>query len=91
MNTKKMIGYIKNFGTALFACCFAVSFIKYGTIHGNQYSQTISYLIILAFCCIMVEYIYKLFHFKEYRKENIMNIAFLVIMLILIGIFTAVK
>ena len=39
----------------------------------------------------MVEYIYKLFHFKEYRKENIMNIAFLVIMLILIGIFTAIK
>ena len=29
MNTKKIIGYIKNFGTALFACCFAVSFIKY--------------------------------------------------------------
>ena len=86
MDIKKTVNYLSYIGVLLFVGCFVTSLIIYGTIHGFQHHLAIKCTMLVAFFFIMLKWIYQLCHWSEYRKENIINIIFIISMIVLVGI-----
>ncbi len=86
MDIKKTVNYLSNIGVLLFVGCFVASLIMYETIHGFQHNLAIKCTMLVAFFFIILKWIYQLCHWNEYRKENIINIAFIISMIVLVSI-----
>ena len=84
MTLKKTIEIIGNIGTLIFLIYFVISLVVYQTLNGFKNADILRYLLYIATLMILPKYIYRFAHFNEYRKENIGNLIFLGIILIII-------
>lgn len=84
MTLKKTIEIIGNIGTLIFLIYFAISIVLYQTLNGFLDNDYLRYMVYIGSIMIFPKYIYKFAHFNEYRKENIGNLIFLGIILIII-------
>lgn len=83
MALKKTIEIISNIGTLIFLIYFIKSLVLYQTLYGFLNNDYLRYMVYIGSVMIITKYIYKFAHFNEYRKENIGNLIFLGIILII--------
>lgn len=84
MKLKKIVEVLGNIGTLIFLIYFITSLVLYKTLNGFKNDDLLRYLLYIATMMIIPKYIYRFAHFKEYRKENIGNLIFFGIILIII-------
>ena len=88
---KKGINYLYNIGLILFELCIIIDIIFYISNHSIQNNTIITYLFVLSIVLIFLKMIYQLFHFNEYRRENITNIITTTLIIVVIIAISIIK
>jgi heme/copper-type cytochrome/quinol oxidase subunit 4 len=88
---KKGINYLYNIGLILFELCIIIDIIFYISNHSIQNNTIITYLFVLSIVLIFLKLIYQLFHFNEYRRENITNIITTTLIIVVIIAISIIK
>ena len=88
---KKGINYLYNIGLILFEICIIIDIIFYISNHSIQNNTIITYLFVLSIVLIFLKLIYQLFHFNEYRRENITNIITTTLIIVVIIAISIIK
>lgn len=88
---KKGINYLYNIGLILFELCIIIDIIFYISNHSIQNNTIITYLFVLSIVLIFMKLIYQLFHFNEYRRENITNIITTTLIIVVIIAISIIK
>lgn len=88
---KKEINYLYNIGLILFELCIIIDIIFYISNHSIQNNTIITYLFVLSIVLIFLKLIYQLFHFNEYRRENITNIITTTLIIVVIIAISIIK
>ena len=88
---KKGINYLYNIGLVLFELCIIIDIIFYISNHSIQNNTIITYLFVLSIVLIFLKLIYQLFHFNEYRRENITNIITTTLIIVVIIAISIIK
>lgn len=88
---KKVINYLYNIGLILFEICIIIDVIFYVSNHSFQNNTIITYLFVLSLVFIFLKLIYQLFHFNEYRRENITNIITTTLIIVIIIAISIIK
>ncbi len=88
---KKTINYLYNIGLILFELCIIIDIIFYISNHSIQNNTIITYLFVLSIILIFLKLIYQLFHFNEYRRENITNIITTTLIIVVIIAISIIK
>lgn len=88
---KKGINYLYNIGLILFELCIIIDIIFYISNHSIQNNTIITYIFVLSIVLIFLKLIYQLFHFNEYRRENITNIITTTLIIVVIIAISIIK
>lgn len=88
---KKTINYLYNIGLILFELCIIIDIIFYISNHSIKNNTIITYLFVLSIVLIFLKLIYQLFHFNEYRRENITNIITTTLIIVVIIAISIIK
>ena len=84
MKLKKGLEIIRIIGSLLSIGYFLASLIIYGNLNGFKDNDTLRCLLYIGVLMLLPLNIYKMIHFKEYRKENIGNLIFLAIFIFIV-------
>ena len=84
MKLKKVLELINNIGLLIFFCSIVASLFMHQTPFGFKHNDILRYMLYVGVSMTFPLYVYKFVHFKEYRKENIGNLIFLAIMILII-------
>lgn len=83
MNTKKIVETIAIIGMAIFVVGMIIShFIPLEAVEHIKFAGAL---------LILVKYIYKLFHFQEYKTDNLTFLGIIVVLFFIAFIFKIVK
>lgn len=82
MNTKKIVETIAIIGMAIFVV---------GMIISHFIPEAVEHIKFAGVLLILVKYIYKLFHFQEYKTDNLTFLGIIVVLFFIAFIFKIVK
>ena len=88
---KKILNILSIVGLAIFTIGFLWSWYQNGTALSFTQGHISTYLIYGGVLMTLPLYFYKFIHFNEYRKENLANIAYIGIVLIIIFFYIFLK
>lgn len=83
MNTKKLVEIIAIIGMAIFVVGVVIS-------HFSS-QEAVEHIKFAGALLLLVKYIYKLFHFQEYKTDNLIFLGIIVVLFFIAFIFKIVK
>ena len=91
MTLEKFITYLKNVGLIFVALSFIISLALFHNLNGFQHNNVLYYLLLLGVLMHLPLDFYKLWHFKEYKKDNKDLLIHIGIFAVLIILFVIIK